>query len=48
MSIHFHELAVKEVRRETNDCVSISFSIPPNSKKLSIQTGAIHYAPHKY
>jgi ring-1,2-phenylacetyl-CoA epoxidase subunit PaaE len=33
MSIHFHELAVKEVRRETNDCVSISFSIPPELKE---------------
>ncbi|MES2372206.1 MAG: 1,2-phenylacetyl-CoA epoxidase subunit PaaE [Bacteroidota bacterium] len=33
MSIHFHELKVKEVRRETADCVSISFSIPPELKE---------------
>jgi ring-1,2-phenylacetyl-CoA epoxidase subunit PaaE len=33
MSLHFHELAVKEVRRETNDCVSISFSIPAELKE---------------
>jgi len=29
MSLHFHPLTVKEVRRETNDCVSIAFDIPP-------------------
>ncbi|MES2328320.1 MAG: 1,2-phenylacetyl-CoA epoxidase subunit PaaE [Bacteroidota bacterium] len=34
MSIHFHELVVKEVRRETNDCVSISFSIPPELREI--------------
>lgn len=28
MSIHFHKLAVKEVKRETNDCVSVLFDIP--------------------
>ncbi len=28
MSIHFHPLTVKEVRRETSDCVSVSFDIP--------------------
>jgi ring-1,2-phenylacetyl-CoA epoxidase subunit PaaE len=33
MSIHFHELRVKEVRRETSDCVSISFSIPAELKE---------------
>jgi ring-1,2-phenylacetyl-CoA epoxidase subunit PaaE len=26
--IHFHKVSVKEVRRETTDCVSISFDIP--------------------
>jgi len=30
MSIHFHPLKVKEVRRETADCVSIAFDIPAN------------------
>lgn len=28
MSIHFEQLRVKEVRKETDDCVSISFEIP--------------------
>ncbi len=32
MSIHFHKLKVKEVRKETRDCVSISFEIPPDLK----------------
>lgn len=33
MSIHFHELKVLEVRRETNDCVSIAFTIPNELKE---------------
>lgn len=33
MSIHFHELTVSDIRRETNDCVSIAFSIPPELKE---------------
>ena len=28
MSIHFHQLAVKEVRKETSDCVSILLDVP--------------------
>ena len=28
MSIHFHRLTVKEVKKETDDCVSVSFEIP--------------------
>lgn len=28
MSIHFHSLLIKEVRKETRDCVSIAFDIP--------------------
>ncbi len=28
MSLHFHPLAVKDIRKETIDCVSISFTIP--------------------
>ncbi|SJZ33151.1 1,2-phenylacetyl-CoA epoxidase subunit PaaE [Sediminibacterium ginsengisoli] len=28
MSLHFHPVKVKDIRRETNDCVSISFDIP--------------------
>lgn len=30
MAIHFHRLVIKEVRRETPDCVSIAFDIPPD------------------
>lgn len=28
MAVHFHKLRVKEVRRETPDCVSIAFNVP--------------------
>ncbi len=28
MALHFHPLAVREVRRETNDCVSVAFDVP--------------------
>ena len=28
MALHFHLLTIKDVRRETSDCVSISFTIP--------------------
>jgi ring-1,2-phenylacetyl-CoA epoxidase subunit PaaE len=28
MSIHFHKLAVKEIKKETADCVSVLFDIP--------------------
>lgn len=34
MSIHFEQLTVREVRRETNDCVSIAFEIPEQLKTL--------------
>src|ERR1700741_3354226 len=33
MSIHFHSLPVKEVRKETADCVSVAFDIPEALKK---------------
>jgi len=33
MSIHFHPLQVKEVRRETAECVSVAFEIPEELKK---------------
>ena len=33
MSIHFHPLKVREVRRETAECVSVSFLIPDESKE---------------
>lgn len=33
MSIHFHQLAVKEVKKETPDCVSVLFEVPENMKE---------------
>lgn len=30
MAVHFHPLSIKEIKRETADCVSVSFDIPPN------------------
>lgn len=32
MSIHFHPLVIKEIRKETADCVSVSFKIPDSLK----------------
>jgi ring-1,2-phenylacetyl-CoA epoxidase subunit PaaE len=32
--IHFHSLQVKKVERETDDCVSITFTVPENLKEL--------------
>jgi ring-1,2-phenylacetyl-CoA epoxidase subunit PaaE len=40
MSIHFHSLTVREVRRETPDCVSVAFTIPPSLiKHFSFKQG---------
>ena len=33
MSIHFHALKVKEVKKETNDCVSVLFDVPEHLKE---------------
>ncbi|MEO6613116.1 MAG: 1,2-phenylacetyl-CoA epoxidase subunit PaaE [Chitinophagaceae bacterium] len=33
MSIHFHSLRVKEIKKETPDCVSVVFDIPGELKK---------------
>ncbi|MEJ8842089.1 1,2-phenylacetyl-CoA epoxidase subunit PaaE [Lacibacter sp. H375] len=33
MSIHFHPLRVKEVKKETSDCVSVLFDVPENLKE---------------
>jgi ring-1,2-phenylacetyl-CoA epoxidase subunit PaaE len=30
MSLHFHTLTVKDIRKETDDCVSVAFDIPPS------------------
>lgn len=32
MSIHFHPLKIKEIKKETADCVSVQFDIPGNLK----------------
>jgi ring-1,2-phenylacetyl-CoA epoxidase subunit PaaE len=32
VALHFHKLTVRDVRKETNDCVSISFDIPNDLK----------------
>ena len=33
MSIHFHKLAIKEVNKETAECVSVLFDMPDNLKE---------------
>lgn len=33
MSIHFHPLTIKEIKKETADCVSVQFDIPSTLKK---------------
>ncbi len=33
MSIHFHKLAIKEITKETADCVSVLFDVPDNLKE---------------
>jgi ring-1,2-phenylacetyl-CoA epoxidase subunit PaaE len=33
MSLHFEQLTVSDIRRETNDCVSIAFQIPESVKE---------------
>ena len=33
MAVHFHKLAVKNIIRETGDCVSIEFDVPENLKQ---------------
>ena len=33
MSLHFHPLRVKEVRKETAECVSVLFEIPEELKR---------------
>ncbi|MES1217987.1 MAG: 1,2-phenylacetyl-CoA epoxidase subunit PaaE [Bacteroidota bacterium] len=40
MSIHFHKLKIKEIKKETGDCVSISFFVPDELKdKYSFSHG---------
>lgn len=34
MSIHFHKLAIKEIKKETADCVSLLFDIPENLRTV--------------
>ena len=33
MSIHFHAIRIKEIKRETADCVSVEFDIPETKKE---------------
>ncbi len=33
MSIHFHPLRIKEIRKETSECISVLFEIPDNIKE---------------
>lgn len=33
MSLHFHKLPIKEIRRETADCVSVLFDVPSSLKE---------------
>lgn len=40
MSIHFHPLRIKEIRQETNDCISLVFDIPDQlSKNFQFKQG---------
>ena len=32
MALHFHKLTIKDIRKETSDCVSIALEIPPEFK----------------
>ena len=32
MALHFHKLTIKDIRKETSDCVSIALDIPPEFK----------------
>ena len=34
MAVHFHPLTIKEIKKETADCVTISFDIPQGLKQL--------------
>jgi ring-1,2-phenylacetyl-CoA epoxidase subunit PaaE len=34
--IHFHPLAIKEVRQETDDCVSLAFDVPEELKDIFV------------
>ncbi len=38
MAVHFHPLIVKEVKRETPDCVSVIFDIPVDLQKVFLYT----------
>lgn len=36
MSIHFHKLKIKDIRKETDDCISISFDVPEELKNTFV------------
>lgn len=40
MAVHFHPLTVKKIRKETPDCVSVSFDVPANlQQEFSFREG---------
>jgi ring-1,2-phenylacetyl-CoA epoxidase subunit PaaE len=38
MAVHFHPLKVKEVKKETSDCVSVRFEVPDSLKETFVFT----------
>ena len=38
MALHFHKLVIKDIKKETSECVSIAFEIPVDSKKDFLYT----------
>jgi ring-1,2-phenylacetyl-CoA epoxidase subunit PaaE len=34
MSIHFHPLTIKEIKKETADCISVKFEVPESLKEI--------------
>jgi ring-1,2-phenylacetyl-CoA epoxidase subunit PaaE len=38
MAVHFYDLSISNIYKETNDCVVISFAIPPNLQETSTFT----------
>src|ERR1019366_8151161 len=40
MALHFHKLTVKDIHKETEECISICFGIPPEvEKEFSFKQG---------
>lgn len=43
MSVHFEKIKIKEIKRETSDCVSIAFDIPENLKEQFSYKAGQHF-----